>query len=89
MSLLSRLLFLVAFSVLPPAILEAWRAAEDRHEHRSEIPATALRIAQLAATDKRRIVDGARQLLTALSSLQSIRERNEAQCSQTLRSIRE
>jgi diguanylate cyclase (GGDEF)-like protein/PAS domain S-box-containing protein len=88
-SLLSRLLLLVTFSVLPPAILEAWRAAEDRHEHRSEIPATALRIAQLAATDKRRIVDGARQLLTALSSLQSIRERDETQCGQTLRDVRE
>jgi diguanylate cyclase (GGDEF)-like protein len=87
-SLLFRLLLLVTFSVLPPAILEAWRAAENRHKHRSEIPAEALRMAQLAAAEQRRIVDGTRQLLTALASLQSVRERDETRCSQTLRSVR-
>jgi diguanylate cyclase (GGDEF)-like protein len=88
-SLLSRLLLLITLSVLPPGILEAWRAVEAQHERRTEVSARALHLAQLAAAEQGRIVDGARQLLTALSSARSIRERDEAGCGEALRRIRE
>jgi diguanylate cyclase (GGDEF)-like protein len=88
-NLLSRLLLLVALSVLPPATLAIWRVADVQQEQRSEVYARAMHLAQLAAAEQTRIVDGVRQLLTALSSARGIRERDVAYCGEALRHIRE
>jgi diguanylate cyclase (GGDEF)-like protein len=60
-----------------------------RHGQRSEVSARALHLGQLAAAEQRRIVDGARQLLTALASTRAIRGRDETYCGEALRHIRE
>jgi diguanylate cyclase (GGDEF)-like protein/PAS domain S-box-containing protein len=88
-SFLFRLMILAALSVLPSAMLEAWRAAEDRQEILSEVPSRALRQAELAAAEQRRIVEGASQLLTALSMLPIIRDKDAARCGPTMRRLRE
>jgi diguanylate cyclase (GGDEF)-like protein/PAS domain S-box-containing protein len=76
-------------SVLPSAMLEVWRTEHDRQEHVAEVPDRALRLAQLAAAEQRRILEGARQLLTGLSMLPIIRNRDEAVCGPTLQRLRE
>lgn len=88
-SLLFRLLLLVVLSLLPPTLLVAWHAAEDRREQQASIPEQALRMAQLAAAEQRRIADAASQMLTALSMMPVIQDRNEASCSLTLRRLHE
>lgn len=89
MSLLVRLLLLVVLSLLPPTLLVAWRAAEDRREQQASIPEQALRLARLAAAEQRRIADGANQMLTALSMVPIVQERDEIRCNLTLRRLRE
>jgi diguanylate cyclase (GGDEF)-like protein len=76
-------------SVLPSAMLEVWRTEHDRQEHVAEVPDRALRLAELAAAEQRRILEGARQLLTGLSMLPIIRNRDEALCGLTLQRLRE
>jgi diguanylate cyclase (GGDEF)-like protein/PAS domain S-box-containing protein len=87
MSFLVRLLLLALMSVLPSAVLEVWRSEQDRQMHLSEIPDRARKLAEIAAAEQRRIMEGARQLLTALSLLPMIRDGNVAQCEQTLRRL--
>jgi diguanylate cyclase (GGDEF)-like protein/PAS domain S-box-containing protein len=76
-------------SVLPSAILEVWRTEHDRQEHVAEVPYRALRLAEITAAEQRRIMEGARQLLTVLSMLPIIRNRDEALCGPTLRRLRD
>ncbi|MBC9177178.1 bifunctional diguanylate cyclase/phosphodiesterase [Pseudoroseomonas ludipueritiae] len=89
MSLLVRLLLLVVLSLLPPTLLVAWRAAEDRREQQASIPEQALQMAQLAAAEQRRIADGASQMLTALSLIPVVQGRDEIRCNLALRRLRE
>ncbi|MFT8246920.1 EAL domain-containing protein [Roseomonas sp. BN140053] len=76
-------------SVLPSALLEVWRTEHSRQENLSEVPDNALRLAEIAAAEQRRILEGARQLLTALSMLPMIRDQDEASCGPALRRLRE
>jgi diguanylate cyclase (GGDEF)-like protein/PAS domain S-box-containing protein len=88
-SLVFRLLLLVALSVLPPTLLDAWREAGERREQQAEIRERVLHMASLAAAEQRRIAEGARQLMVALSMLPVIQHHDAGQCSLTLRHLHE
>ncbi|TCH98246.1 EAL domain-containing protein [Roseococcus sp. SYP-B2431] len=89
MSFVFRLMLLAVMSVLPSAMLEVWRSEEHRQENLAEVPARALGLAQIGAAEQRRILEGARQLLTALAMLPVIRDRDEARCGPALQRARE
>jgi hypothetical protein len=79
-SLRFRLLLLVLLAVVPALGLILYTAAEQREAAVVDAQENALRIARLAASDQERLVEGARQLLTALAQLPSVRNHDEAQC---------
>lgn len=88
MSFLVRLLLLAIMSVLPSAMLEVWRTEHHRQENLAGVSDRALRLAEIAAAEQRRIVEGARQLLTALSMLPVIRNQDMS-CGPALRRLQE
>ena len=87
MSLLIRLLMLAMLGVLPSSLLAIWHAIEEQQDELSEASATVQREAQLAAAGQKRMVDGARQLLLALSTVPAIRDHDETQCGPMLRRL--
>lgn len=87
MSLLIRLLLLAMLGVLPSSFLAIWHAAGARQDELSEASSKAQREAQLAAAGQKRMVDGARQLLLALSAVPAIRDHDEARCGPMLRQL--
>src|SRR3954452_13664366 len=87
MSLLARLLALVLLTALPPLGLQVWREADANREHRASIATAARDLTLRATVEQERIIDGARQLLGAIVSLRSIRMRDAAACSSSLRQI--
>jgi diguanylate cyclase (GGDEF)-like protein len=82
-----RLLLLAMLGVLPSSFLALWHAAGEQQDELSEVSAKAQREAQLAAAGQKRIVDGARQLLLALSTVPAIRDHDETQCGPMLRRL--
>ncbi|MFH5925180.1 bifunctional diguanylate cyclase/phosphodiesterase [Roseomonas xinghualingensis] len=89
MSLLYRLLLLVTLCAVPLVVLEAWHLIEERREVHAEVSTEAVRMAQLIAGEQRRNVDAARQMLSALSVLRSVRDREAEACSEAMQSVRD
>jgi len=79
-SLRVRLLLLVLLAVLPAIGLVLYTAWDQRQQARGEAQRDALWLAELAAADHRRLIEGAHQLLTALARSPEVREPTRATC---------
>ncbi len=75
------------FGVLPSSLLAVWHAAGARQDELSDTGSQVQREAQLAAAGQKRMVDGARQLLLALSAVPAIRDHDEVRCGPMLRQL--
>ncbi|RYE02879.1 MAG: diguanylate cyclase, partial [Sphingomonadales bacterium] len=87
MNIMQRLLLIVLLACIPIGILQAVSVRDEHREGSEEVSQIAVGIAQRAAAEQSRIAEGARHLLTALSQLPSVRERDEASCSLIMRRL--
>jgi hypothetical protein len=71
-TILSRLLLLVAVALLPAIAMQAYDEFDLRRARQVEVQNQALSLAELAAAEQQQIVQGIRQVLIALSELPSI-----------------
>jgi C4-dicarboxylate-specific signal transduction histidine kinase len=77
-SLRIRLLLLVLLGVLPALGLTLYVSWEHERQARAAVQHDALRLAELAAADHQRLIEGARQLLAALARLPDVRQASPA-----------
>src|SRR4051794_34886968 len=84
MSLLARLFILVAIAVLPALAIEAYNQVEMRQEREREMRRDALRLATFASGELDRIIESGAGLLSALTRLPAVRNRDVAACSNYL-----
>jgi signal transduction histidine kinase/HAMP domain-containing protein len=83
-TLLFRLFVLVAVALLPAIAIQAYNEFDLRRARQVEVRDQALSLARLVASDQQQIVQGIRQVLIALSELQSIKTRNRDTCNSYL-----
>ncbi|MCD2317038.1 EAL domain-containing protein [Sphingomonas sp. IC-11] len=76
-----RLAMLVLLAMVPLTILEVVGVRAERREEQEEVAAIAYRTVHRAAAEQARIVDGARQLLTALAQIPAVQGGETARCS--------
>ena len=76
MTLLSRLLVLVAVALLPAIGIQAYNEYELRHTRQIEVQNQALNLAELTAAEQRQTVQGIHQALIALSELPAIKAKD-------------
>jgi signal transduction histidine kinase/ActR/RegA family two-component response regulator/HAMP domain-containing protein len=86
-SLRIRLMLLVLLAVIPALGLILHTAATQRRSATVEVQEDLLRLTRFAAANQRQAIEGARQLLIALSQMPQIRERNVAECNQLLANL--
>jgi hypothetical protein len=86
-SIRTRLILLVALTVLPALGLMAYSAWEQRIEAAADAQETALRLVRNAADKKEEIIETSRQLLVTLAKLAEVQNRQEERCSILLREI--
>lgn len=79
-SLRARLLLLVLLAVIPALGLILYTAAEQRRSAALEAQANALRLARSVSSSQDDLIEGARQLLTALAQVPMVRGDNPAEC---------
>jgi PAS domain S-box-containing protein len=87
MTLLRRILLLVAISLLPAVLIQAvntWQAYRSRIV---ELRASAQREAVAAAGDLARLLEGVRQLLVTLSYVPSVRQADQPACDELFRTV--
>ncbi len=77
-SLQTRLVLLVLLAVTPALAL--YSNFEERQLRHAQVQEDALRLARLLSADHERLIDAARELLTALARLPAVREGNRAAC---------
>ena len=87
MSLLSRVLFLVVLAFVPAAAIQVYQAHEIRQSRSAEIRSTTLRSAEHVARQQERIIDAARQMIAALSQVQSVRLHEIDRCRELLQRV--
>lgn len=87
-NLRSRLLLLVALSLVPALALVVYAGVERRAYERDLALKDALVLARIAALEQDRAVEGARQLLLALAHLPQVRLPNAAGCGAFLAALR-
>lgn len=80
MNIVHRLLLIVLLAAIPVGLLLGFNLREQYHHEREEFSMSALQVAQRAAAEQGRIVEGARQLLAALSQLPAVREGDARGC---------
>ncbi|GGI54507.1 EAL domain-containing protein [Oxalicibacterium solurbis] len=85
-SLRSRLLVLVLLAIVPPVILTVYGAWKERQQAIRITEDNLQQMTQLAATSEARMIEGARQLLTVLSTLPEL-QGSPKTCSQFLASV--
>ena len=73
MTILSRLLALVAVALLPAISIQAYNEGNLRRARQVDVQNQALGLAKLAAEQQQQIVQGIRQVLIALSELPAIK----------------
>ncbi|HZF75929.1 MAG TPA: PAS domain-containing protein [Acetobacteraceae bacterium] len=86
-SLRLRLLSLIALVSLPPIAFETLQLAQMHRRDHAAVEREARLLAHRFAVEQDRIVEGARQLLSAASALHSIRTMNAEICNVTFRQI--
>lgn len=82
-----RLIFLILLAALPVFAIQIIHEIEVRDTRQAAILDNAETLAGLVAARQNRIVESSRLLLTSLSHLQSIRERNAERCDSVVREI--
>jgi diguanylate cyclase (GGDEF)-like protein len=87
MNVVQRLVLIVLLAAIPLGILQSFSLREQYSHARGEISLAALQTAQRAAAEQGRIIDGARQLLAALSQLPAVRQGDAAGCSLILKRL--
>ncbi len=85
-SLRVRLLVLVLLAIVPPVILTVYGAWKERQQAIRMAEDNLQQMTQLAATSEARLIEGARQLLTVLSTLPELQGNGKA-CNQFLSSV--
>jgi signal transduction histidine kinase len=76
----TRLVLLVLLAVTPALALALYSDFEERQLRRAQVQDEALRLAHLLSADHERLIEAARQLLTALARLPIVREGNRTDC---------
>jgi len=76
----TRLVLLVFLAVTPALALALYSDFEERQLRRAQVQEDALRLARLLSADHERLIEAARQLLTALARLPVVREGDRAAC---------
>ena len=89
MTLLSRLLVLVAVALLPAIGIQAYNEYELRHTRQIEVQNQALNLAELTAAEQRQTVQGIHQALIALSELPAIKAKDTPGCNAYLAEIKQ
>ena len=79
-SLRVRLILLVLLAVLPALGLIVYNAIEQRRLGTDAAKQEGVRLVRVVSSMNERMLDGARQLLITLSQIESVRERNTAEC---------
>ncbi|HUN48384.1 MAG TPA: sensor histidine kinase [Stellaceae bacterium] len=87
MSLPARLLILVTIAVLPALATQVYNEYELRRARTAEVRDLTQRYAHFIAAEQDNIVDGTRQLLSALTQLPQIQSGNAAECGVVLASL--
>ena len=80
MAVLSRLFGLVAVALVRAIAIQTYNEFDLRRARQVEVQNQALSLAKLAAADQQQIVQGIRQVLIALSELQSIKTKDSQAC---------
>jgi signal transduction histidine kinase/CheY-like chemotaxis protein len=88
-TLLSRLLVLVAVALLPAIAIQAYNEFDLRRARQIEVQNQALNLAELAAAEQQQIVQGIHQVLITLSELPSIRARDSDSCNAYMGAIKQ
>jgi len=88
-ALLLRLFLLVAVALLPAIAIQSYNEFDLRRSHKREAKEQALGLAKLAAAEQQQIVEGARQVLTALSELPAIKARDVEACNAYLSALKQ
>jgi signal transduction histidine kinase/FixJ family two-component response regulator len=84
MTILSRLLALVAVALLPAIAIQAYNEFDLRRTRQVEVQNQALSLAKLAAEEQQQIVQGIRQVLIALSEVPAIKVKDIRACNAAL-----
>lgn len=87
MKIVQRLVLIVLLAAIPLGLLPAYNVHQGQLRQRAQISSDALQTANRAAAEQRRIVEGARQLLAALSQIPAIQGDDAARCSLILRRL--
>src|ERR1700750_2454351 len=80
MTIMPRLLALLAVALLPAIAIQAYNELDLRRARQVEVQNQALSLAKLAAAEQQQIVQGIRQVLIAMSELPSIKTRDSQAC---------
>jgi PAS domain S-box-containing protein len=86
-SLLMRVVLIIAAALLPPLLMQAFNEAALRSAQRAEVRAQALRDAQAVAAEIDAIVGGVRNALVATAANPSVRAADGATCAARLQSV--
>jgi signal transduction histidine kinase len=76
----TRLVLLVLLAVTPALALALYSDFEERQLRRAQVQEEALRLVRLLSADHERLIEAARQLLTALARLPTVREGDHTAC---------
>src|SRR5574341_1457801 len=80
-SLRVRLVLIVLLATIPALGVMLWNAGEQRRAAALEAEASALRLAQIASSNQERVIEVARELLSAVAQLPQVRKRDSQGCS--------
>jgi hypothetical protein len=84
MTILSRLLALLAVALLPTIAIQAYHEIDLRRARQIEVQNQALGLAKLAAEEQQQVIQGIHQVLVALSELPAIKARDSKACNAAL-----
>jgi signal transduction histidine kinase len=82
-----QLVVLVLLAILPALMLIVYTTSEQQRLAAMQAREDALKLARATANNQEQILEGARQLLAALSQLAPVRSRNQALCNSVLASL--
>jgi two-component sensor histidine kinase len=89
MSLIARVVLLIALALLPGFTVQLYTEYRLRQAREQEVLDTALRLASQAGATYGRLVDGARQLVTTLALLPAIQPGHEDECNRLLADLQQ
>nr|WP_294510609.1 ATP-binding protein [uncultured Rhodopila sp.] len=81
MTLLARLFVLIALTLLPVVATEIYNEFDARARRADEGKDQAMRLVRLEASEQSKVIEAARQLVTALGKTPSVRNRDSETCS--------